>query len=151
MCGNPLCKIKGSVLNLVWRTCLLWLSVSLLLLDELQRELNGKVWLFDLHMFQVLLAMLIPFLVWWLTWTVMSIAVYIFLLAFLSLWMAVFVLGNLFFARYRYKSLKYGLLKYTACISFTVTGIYVPFKTFLCMIFSTLSMSVCFGKYFWFD
>ena len=32
------------------------------------------------------------------------------------------VLGNLFFATYKYKSLKCWLIKYPACISFTVTG-----------------------------
>ena len=32
------------------------------------------------------------------------------------------VLGNLFFARYKFKSLDYRLIKYPACISFTVTG-----------------------------
>ena len=32
------------------------------------------------------------------------------------------VLGNLFCGRYKYKSLKYGLIKYPACISYTVTG-----------------------------
>ena len=31
------------------------------------------------------------------------------------------VLDNLFCARFKYKSLKYGLIKYHACISFTVT------------------------------
>ena len=43
------------------------------------------------------------------------------------------VLGNLFCARYKYKSLKYELIKYPACIYFTVTGKWVPFTTFLCI------------------
>ena len=45
--------------------------------------------------------------------------------------------------RYKYKSLKYGLIKYPACIAFTVTGKCVPF---LCIIFNMLSISACFGK-----
>ena len=32
------------------------------------------------------------------------------------------VLDNLFCVRYKYISLKYGLIQYPACISFTVTG-----------------------------
>ena len=31
-------------------------------------------------------------------------------------------LGSLFCVKYKHKSLKYGLIKYPACISFTVTG-----------------------------
>ena len=65
-----------------------------------------------------------------------------------TLCIALLELGNLFCAKYRYKSLKYGLFKYSACISFMVTGKCVPFNIFLCMIFKILSMSVCFGKYF---
>ena len=57
-------------------------------------------------------------------------------------------LGNLFCARYRCKSLKYGPFKYPACISFIVTGRWVPFNTFLWIIFKILSISVCLGKYF---
>ena len=45
-------------------------------------------------------------------------------------------------------SLKYGLIKYPACISFTVTGKCVPFKTFLCIIFNILSISACLVKTF---
>ena len=45
------------------------------------------------------------------------------------------LLGNLFCARYKYKSLKYGLIKYPACIFFTVTGKHVPFRTSLSIIF----------------
>ena len=56
------------------------------------------------------------------------------------------VIGNLFCASYKYKSLKYGLIKYPACISFTVTGKCVLFGTFLYIIFNILSISVCFGK-----
>ena len=50
------------------------------------------------------------------------------------------VLGNLFCARYQYKSLKYGLIKFSACISFMVT--------FLCIIFNILSISAHFNKTF---
>ena len=32
------------------------------------------------------------------------------------------VLGSLYCARYKYMFLKYGLIKYPACISFTATG-----------------------------
>ena len=39
--------------------------------------------------------------------------------------------GNLFCARYKYKSLKYELFKYPTQISFIVTGRWVPFSTFL--------------------
>ena len=62
---------------------------------------------------------------------------------------ALLELGNLFCAKYKYMSLKYGLSRYSACISFMVTGRWVPFNTFLCIIFKILSTSVCFGKYFW--
>ena len=44
---------------------------------------------------------------------------------------AVFVLGNVFCARYKYKSLKYVLIKYPACISMTVTGKCVSLRTCL--------------------
>ena len=40
------------------------------------------------------------------------------------------VLGSLFCAIYKHKCLKYGLIKYPACISFTLTGTCVPFRTF---------------------
>ena len=65
-----------------------------------------------------------------------------------TLCIALVELGNLFCAKYKYISLKYGLFKYPTCISFMVTRRCVPFNTFLCMIFKILSMSVCFGKYF---
>ena len=65
-----------------------------------------------------------------------------------TLCIALLEVGNLFCARYRYKSLKYGLFKYPTHISFIVTGRWVPFNTFLYMIFKILSISVCFGKYF---
>ena len=58
-------------------------------------------------------------------------------------------LGILFCVRYKYKSLRYGLHKYPACISFTVIGRWELFNTFLCIIFNILSISVCLGKYFW--
>ena len=45
-----------------------------------------------------------------------------------------------------YRSLKYGLFKCPAWISFMVKGRCVPFNTFLWMI---LSISVSCGKYFW--
>ena len=65
-----------------------------------------------------------------------------------TLCIALFELGNLFCAKYRYISLKYGLFKYPAYISFIVTWRCLPFNTFLSMIFKFLSMSVCFGKFF---
>ena len=49
------------------------------------------------------------------------------------------VFGNLFCSKYKYMSSKYGLIKYPACISFTVTGKCIPFRTFLCIIFNFLS------------
>ena len=61
---------------------------------------------------------------------------------------AVFVLGNLFWAKYRYISWKYELIKYPVCISFTVTGKCIPLRTFLCIIFNILLISVCFSKNF---
>ena len=61
---------------------------------------------------------------------------------------ALLELGYLFCAKYKYISLKYGLVTYPTCISFMVTGRCVPFNTFLCMIFKILSISICFGKYF---
>ena len=65
-----------------------------------------------------------------------------------TLQIAFFVLGNLFWARYRYKSLKYGLLRYPVCISFTDTDKCVPFRAFLYINFSILSISACFSKNF---
>ena len=56
------------------------------------------------------------------------------------------VLGSLFCTRYKYKSLKYWLSKYPTCISFTVTGKYIPFRTFLCIIFNILSILAYLGK-----
>ena len=57
------------------------------------------------------------------------------------------LLGNLFCARYRLMSLKYGLIKYPTCISFTATGKCVPLHTFLCIIsFKVLSISACFCR-----
>ena len=44
------------------------------------------------------------------------------------------MLDNLFYASYKYISLKYGLIRYPACTSFTVTGKCVSFITFLCII-----------------
>ena len=55
--------------------------------------------------------------------------------------------GSLFCDRYKYKSLKYELCKYPACISLISTGKWVPFSTFHWIIFNILSISVCFGKY----
>ena len=43
-------------------------------------------------------------------------------------------------------SLKYGLTKYSACISFIATGKYVPFSPFVCILLNILLISVCFGK-----
>ena len=40
------------------------------------------------------------------------------------------------------------MIKYPACISFTLTGKCVPFRTFLCIIFNILSVSAYFGKHF---
>ena len=59
---------------------------------------------------------------------------------YLSANVAVFVLGNLFWANYRHKSLKYGLIKYPACVIFTATGKCIPLRTFLCIIFDILSI-----------
>ena len=53
-------------------------------------------------------------------------------------------LGNLFYVKY-----KYGLFRYPGYISLIFTGRCVPFNTFLCITFKILSISVCFGKYFW--
>ena len=39
-----------------------------------------------------------------------------------TLHITILELGNLFYVRYRSKSLKYGLLKYPTCISFIVPG-----------------------------
>ena len=66
-----------------------------------------------------------------------------------TLHITLFLIGNLFQTKYRYKSLKYGLVKYPAWISFTLTGKCVPFNTFLCIISKSLSISVCFGKKFY--
>ena len=46
-------------------------------------------------------------------------------------------------------SLKYGLTKYPACISFIVAGKCVPLSTFLCITFNILLISVCLGKNFY--
>ena len=61
---------------------------------------------------------------------------------------AVFGLGNLFQAKYRYKSLKYRLIKYPACIPFIVTGKCIPLRAFLFRIFNILSISACLSKNF---
>ena len=55
--------------------------------------------------------------------------------------------GNLFCAKYKYTSLKYGLFRCPVWISFTVVGMSVPFNTFLCIIFNPLYKSACLGKY----
>ena len=55
--------------------------------------------------------------------------------------------GNLFQAKYIYKLLKYGLFKYPAWVSFTVTGKCVSFNTFIYIIFNMSSKSACLGKY----
>ena len=55
--------------------------------------------------------------------------------------------GNLVCAKCKATSLKYGLTKYPAWISFTVTGKFVPFYTSLCTVFNILSTSACLGKY----
>ena len=44
---------------------------------------------------------------------------------------AVYVIDNVFWAKYRYKCLKYELIKYPACISVTVAVKCVPLSTFL--------------------
>ena len=59
------------------------------------------------------------------------------------------LLGSLFSTRYKYKSLKCGLINYPACISFTVIDKCVPFRTFICIIFNILSIAACFGKSFY--
>ena len=59
-----------------------------------------------------------------------------------TLHIALFELDNLFCAKYRYISLKYGIFKYPTCISFIVTGRCVPFNTFFSMIFKMVSMFV---------
>ena len=58
------------------------------------------------------------------------------------------MLGNLFCIRYKYTSLKYGLIKYPACISFTVTGKCVPFRAFLFIIFNFYLYQPVFVKTF---
>ena len=58
------------------------------------------------------------------------------------------LLGNLFCVRYKYKSLKYELIKYPTCISFTSTGKCFLFRSFLCIIFNILSISAFFDKDF---
>ena len=55
--------------------------------------------------------------------------------------------GSLFCDRYKYRSLKYELCKYPACISLISTGKCVPFSTFLWITFNILSIFICFGKY----
>ena len=52
-----------------------------------------------------------------------------------TLHIALLELCNLFCVKYKYKSLKYELFRYHACISLFVTGRCVPFNTFLCIIF----------------
>ena len=49
---------------------------------------------------------------------------------------------------YRYISLKWGLTKYPACMSFIVIGKCVPLITFLWITSNILFMSACLGKYF---
>ena len=63
-----------------------------------------------------------------------------------TLFIAAFLLSNLFCAKYWYMSLKYELFKYPACISFIVKGKCLPFNTFFLIIYKILSISVCFGK-----
>ena len=63
--------------------------------------------------------------------------------------MADFKDGSLFYDKYKYRSLKYGLHRYPAWISLISMGRCVPLYTFLCITSSILSMSVCFGKYLW--
>ena len=62
--------------------------------------------------------------------------------------MVLLLLGDLFWARYCYRSLKYGPVKYQAWISLIVISNCVPFSTFLCITSNILSMSVYFGKDF---
>ena len=57
--------------------------------------------------------------------------------------------GSLFCDKCKYRSLKYELCKYPACISLISTGKWMPFSTFLWIIFNILSISVCYGKYLW--
>ena len=59
-----------------------------------------------------------------------------------TLFIAAFLLSNLFCAKYWYMSLKYELFKYPACISFIVKGKCVSFNTFFLIISKILSMSV---------
>ena len=61
---------------------------------------------------------------------------------------AYLVLGNIFVLDISINLERYGLIKYPTWISFTVTGIRVSFRTFLCIIFNILSISTCFGKNF---
>ena len=56
------------------------------------------------------------------------------------------VWDNLLCTQYKYTSLKYGLNRYPAHISFTVTGKCVPLRTFLFIIYNTLS--ACLDKTF---
>ena len=51
--------------------------------------------------------------------------------------LAALELGNLFWAKYKYISLKYQLLKYPALISLIVTDKCIPFKTFHWIIFAS--------------
>ena len=106
------------------------------------------MWLFYLHIFLIWLIM--PFLFFGVVTNLNnneSSNIY-FSASVSTLQIAVFVLGNLFWAKHWYKSLKYGLIKYPACISFTVTGKIIPLRTFLCITFNILSISACFGKNF---
>ena len=65
-----------------------------------------------------------------------------------TLHMTFLLLGNLFWAKNWYMSLKYGLVRYPTCSSLMVRGKCVPFSTFLLIIPRILSISVYFERYF---
>ena len=54
---------------------------------------------------------------------------------------------NLFCAKYKYTSLKYGLFECLALISFPLAGKFVLLNTFLVIIFNISYKSACSGKY----
>ena len=61
---------------------------------------------------------------------------------------ATLVLGNLFCVWYKYMSVKYGLVLYPACISFTVTSKWIAFRTFSFYYSNNLSISASLVKTF---
>ena len=64
-----------------------------------------------------------------------------------TLCIALFELGNLFYAKYNYISLKYGLFIQLVSLLWLQADVYLLIPFFF-MIFNILPMSVYFGKYF---